>query len=130
MTIIVSVGIDARANRPGVISASRARVIVVGNSETTGGLRIFPICVVGGLGASAAIEPLVTAARGIVVGWGGAKSLLALVVTTKPELHECADEKEEGSEDRNGESCGVQVASKAEGDGVFDCRVTGESVGI
>ena len=84
----------------------------------------------GGLGASAAFEPLATAARGIVVSWGGAKALLVLVMTAKPELHECAGEEEEGPNDRNRESCGVQPTGKAKGDGVGAIMAAGGTVGI
>jgi len=62
-------------------------------------LSIFLVGSVGRLWAALASEPPVSATCGVVVLWGWAEALLLLVMTSKPELNDGADEEEEGSND-------------------------------
>jgi len=102
----------------------RAKIAMVSSSEATGTnsteFSVLLVSSVGSLWASLASEPFVSTAFGIVVGWGWSETLLFLVMTREPKLHDCTDEKEECSNDGDCEDNLVQFASEANARSIRD----------
>jgi len=83
------------------------------SSSNSSELSVLVVRGLGGLWAPSALEPRSTRAGSVVVGWGWAETLLALVVTCEPDLGKCAEEEEEGSNESDSKADLVQATSKA-----------------
>jgi len=102
-----------------VLEMMGSKAVCADSSE----LSILVVCGIGGLWGASTLEPRATRAGGVVVGWRWAVSLLALVVTSKPDLDKSAEEEEEGSNDSNGEADLVQAARESVAGGEGDILV-------